>query len=282
MVFKLQHLMVFYLCTQQFLALYFRSWSNQLLNGLGLKHNNTGDELQILITQTDAVVFLVMKAVAGFDRGCLDHVSFVIFSNFLPMAISIDKEIPFLPFTVNATYMISSLIVMHLLKLKEPSIVQYSHSNEVENKHLAAGLAWGCYSTENVSNDFNIKFYCNCLEDIRSTGGVHDRSYKNSVYSIEPREPQKPKKYVIMEYATPLNNLYKMSKHREANFSDEDLECEIILFYKKLKSILDDDPNCIKHYKLILLSSASQKNIADVLYREINDEENFFNNNVNV
>ncbi|XP_012557789.1 stimulator of interferon genes protein 7 [Hydra vulgaris] len=238
-----------------------------------------------------------------------------------------DKKI--LSFTVYATYMICSSIVMHLLKLKEPSIIEYSHLNEVENKHLAAGLAWGyyfgylkeqlpklkilvdgavaphsmiegdnackylkpimyiiipkdCNCTENLANDYDIKFHRNCLEDIRSTGGVHDRSYKNSVYSIEPREPQRPKKYVIMEYATPLNNLFKMSKHREANFSDEDLEREVILFYKKLKSILDDDPNCINHYKLILLSSASQENIADVLYREINDEENFFNNNVNV
>ncbi|XP_065674941.1 stimulator of interferon genes protein-like [Hydra vulgaris] len=247
------------------------------------------------------------------------------FSVTLYQSILGDKKI--LSFTVYVTYMICSSIVMHLLKLKEPSIIEYSHLNEVENKHLAAGLAWGyyfgylkeqlpklkmlvdgavapnsmiegdnackylkpimyivipkdCNCTANLACSDDIKFHRNCLEDIRSTGGVQERSYKNSVYSIKPREPQKPQKYVIMEYATPLNNLYKMSKHREANFNDEDLEREVILFYKKLKSILNDDPNCKGRYKLILLSSASQNNIADVLYSEIIDEEKIFNNNV--
>ena len=209
---------------------------------------------------------------------------------------------------------------MHLLNLKQLSPVEYSHLNEIENKHLGVGLAWGyyfgylkeqlpklkslvegamihsviegnarkhlkpilyiiiprdCYCRESFEScDNRIKFQFNSLEDKRNVNGVHEQSFKSSVYSIEQidREP----KYIIMEYAKPIKNLYQMSRHLKAGLSNEDVEREVNLFYRKLKNILEGDFNCIGHYKLILINSTIRKNnLVDILYKSIEDDELF-------
>ena len=233
-----------------------------------------------------------------------------------------NSEKEFVSFTVYAVYAICSSFVVPLLNLKQLSPVEYSHLNEIENKHLAAGLAWGyyfgylkdqlpklkslvegavapysmiegvdardhlnpimyiiipkdCNCSESLEKcDNRIKFQYNSLEDKRTTGGVHERSYKNSVYSVKLNDSVETK-YIIMEYATPVRNLYSMAQHKKADLTEKDLEREVIMFYKKLKSILEDDPECHGHYKLILLSGTiSQKNnLVDILYRAIDDKE---------
>ncbi|XP_065674699.1 stimulator of interferon genes protein 1 isoform X3 [Hydra vulgaris] len=228
-----------------------------------------------------------------------------------------------LSLTIYATYAICSSIVMHLLKLKEPSLFENSYMNEIENKHLAAGLAWGfyfgylkdqlpkldgliknavspyfeiegndardylkpilyiiipkdCNCTKSFENcDDRIMFQHTSIEDRRSVGGVQERSYKNSVYSISDKLPNGDikKKYLLMEYATPIKNLYLMSKHAKTGLNDEDLKREVTLFYKKLKKILESDSLCSGLYKLILLGSttAQKNNLVDILNKEIDD-----------
>ena len=231
-----------------------------------------------------------------------------------------DKEI--FSFTMYVTNIVCSSFVMHLLNLKQLSLVEYSHLNETEDKHLAAGLAWGYYfgylkeqlpnlkslvekaiAPHSIIEGYDARDYlkpimyiiipkdCCCtdsfekcndkikfiinLEEKRNTGGINERSYKSSIYSIKPNghEP----KYIIMEYAKPVRNLFLMSLHTKNELKKEDLDHEVVLFYKKLKNILEDDIQCSGHYKLILLSSttAQKNNLANILYRSVIDDEIF-------
>ena len=98
-------------------------------------------------------------------------------------------------------------------------------------------------------------------------GGVLERVYKNTLYCIQLEG--KPPEYVIMEYATPLLTIHDMSRESDAALDKNDLNEQVVLFYRKLQAILKSDPKCRNQYQLVLVSDVHD-NLADVIYKELN------------
>ncbi|XP_066572457.1 stimulator of interferon genes protein isoform X2 [Amia ocellicauda] len=99
--------------------------------------------------------------------------------------------------------------------------------------------------------DNNIRFYENLPDTMIDRAGIRKRVFKHSIYSIYD-EAMRPH-YCVVEYATPLLTLYKMSQEASAGFSAEERLQQATLFFRTLQVILDDSLECRNHYRLILL-----------------------------
>lgn len=104
-------------------------------------------------------------------------------------------------------------------------------------------------------------------ELLYSRAGVRERPYKFTCYRIAA--VNNDIKYVLLEYATPCLSMYEMSQHEAASFHEEDLEIQIKEFVIKLKQILDSDPNCKDRYELILVGNDQRNQLADIIYRRV-------------
>jgi len=106
--------------------------------------------------------------------------------------------------------------------------------------------------------DPKIKFITRMPELKHLRGGVQERKYNNSLYKII-RNGENPT-YAMIEFATPLLNMYEMSQHSEKysgfRFTIEDREEQVNEFYNTLKRILEEDKNCEGKYELVLMGSA--------------------------
>lgn len=121
-----------------------------------------------------------------------------------------------------------------------------------------------CYCYDTFSDiDKRIQYKTSMPEIRKTRGGVQERVYKNTLYEVQVTPNGKPL-YVMMEYATPVLSMYDMCKHTKANFTEEDLSSQVQEFCKKLKEILDNDPNCVGKYELVL-TKAAHENLADII-----------------
>lgn len=57
----------------------------------------------------------------------------------------------------------------------------------------------------------------------------------------------------VVEFATPVLTLYKMSQERSAGFGESERRQQVLLFYKTLQDILEGSLECRNRYRLILL-----------------------------
>ena len=58
----------------------------------------------------------------------------------------------------------------------------------------------------------------------------------------------------VVEYATPLLTLYRMSQESSAGFGEPERRQQVLLFYRTLQDILEHSLECRNRYKLILLN----------------------------
>ncbi|XP_021415347.2 stimulator of interferon genes protein-like [Oncorhynchus mykiss] len=100
--------------------------------------------------------------------------------------------------------------------------------------------------------DTNIRFYDNLPNTEINRAGVRGRVYKHSVYSLLDENRQAH--HCVVEYATPLLTLYKMSQESSAGFGERDRREQVLLFYRTLQDILDRSLECRNRYRLILLN----------------------------
>ncbi|XP_074614000.1 stimulator of interferon genes protein 3-like [Acropora palmata] len=191
---------------------------------------------------------------------------------------------------------------------REPSMVEISRINERENKNVADGLAWGYYlahlkivlpkledqidkSEKYRGKIKSKKLYilvpknCNTFQRIqdadsrvKADGNLEPyeiyragtkRVYKHTVHSIQYTAEEEPC-YLVLEYATTLMTLYEMSKYTDSGLGSEQREEQVVLFYRKLKEILDECLDCRNKYELVPFSGEATK-IADVLTNKIRD-----------
>ncbi|XP_015753487.1 PREDICTED: stimulator of interferon genes protein-like isoform X2 [Acropora digitifera] len=189
---------------------------------------------------------------------------------------------------------------------REPSIVELSRINERENKNVADGLAWGYYLAhlkivlpkldEQIDKSEKYrgkikskKLYilvpknCDTFEKIQAAdsrvkvdGNLEPyeiyragtpRVYKHTVHSIQRTAEEEPC-YLVLEYATTLMTLHEMSMYANSGLSREQREEQVMLFYIKLKEILDKCLKCRNKYELVPFSGEPTK-IADVLMNTI-------------
>ncbi|XP_044173245.1 stimulator of interferon genes protein-like [Acropora millepora] len=189
---------------------------------------------------------------------------------------------------------------------REPSLAEVSRINERENKNVADGLAWGYYlaylkivlpkldqridnSEEYREKIKSKKLYILIPKDCYTFQKINDadsrvtaagdlepyviyragtkRVYNNTVQRIQYTGEAC---YLVLEYATTLTTLYEMRSATEAGMSREQKEEQVVLFYRKLKEILDENPECRNKYELVPFSGEHNQ-IADVLKKKISE-----------
>ena len=127
-----------------------------------------------------------------------------------------------------------------------------------------------CYCYDNFADvDSRITFIDSSATLEINRAGVQRRVYKNSIYKISLQANEVF--YCLMEYATPLQSLYDMGTHVNGGLTAENRDEQVVLFYKKLKEILDGDKECRGKYHMILTSDAGNQ-LADTVAREIKSE----------
>lgn len=62
-----------------------------------------------------------------------------------------------------------------------------------------------------------------------------------------------------MEYATPLQTLYLMSQDRDAGFGEKERKEQVLLFYRTLSQILENDLECRNRFRLVLINGELEK-----------------------
>ena len=157
--------------------------------------------------------------------------------------------------------------LLFLVGLREPSSVEVSQINEIENKNVADGLAWSyyfgylklvlprleeqigrstaymykitkkklfilipknCFTCNEINNaDKRIKSDGNLEPYERHRGGISRRRYQHTVHQIEMPRPGEDPHYLVLEYATPLMSLYNMSKHPECGLSGQERDEQV-------------------------------------------------------
>ncbi|XP_015428681.1 PREDICTED: stimulator of interferon genes protein [Dufourea novaeangliae] len=114
-------------------------------------------------------------------------------------------------------------------------------------------------------------------EEQRDRAGVKGRKYRNNVYKIYQngvRLNSKPL-YVVAEGATPLVTFYEVLKHNhtETNVYQKYNRDIIKSFYKKLKYLIDNDPECTDICELIYYNdyndNGTKVNVAQVIINRL-------------
>ena len=80
-----------------------------------------------------------------------------------------------------------------------------------------------------ASADPRVEFVANLPEMTRDSGGIKDRSYKNAVHKVEKLQPDGTveKYFFLVEYATTLETLYKMSENADYPFDREEQDYQV-------------------------------------------------------
>ncbi|XP_063043963.1 stimulator of interferon genes protein [Engraulis encrasicolus] len=104
-------------------------------------------------------------------------------------------------------------------------------------------------------DDNRVQFHANLPPMEMDRAGVRKRVFKNSVYSVKDANGQTH--YCILESATPLLTLHQMSEEGSAGFGASERRQQVLLFYRTLRAILEDSPDCRNRYRLILLDDTN-------------------------
>uniref|UniRef100_UPI0037E73EE0 stimulator of interferon genes protein n=1 Tax=Semicossyphus pulcher TaxID=241346 RepID=UPI0037E73EE0 len=122
--------------------------------------------------------------------------------------------------------------------------------------------------------DNNIVFYDNLPNTEIDRAGVRGRVYKHSVYRVKDEHGKAHE--CVLEYATPLLTLYKMSRESSAGFGERERRQQVLLFYRTLQDILEHSLECRNQYKLILLNDEHEDDphfLSKAILRHLQQQE---------
>ncbi|CAH3153427.1 unnamed protein product [Pocillopora meandrina] len=124
-----------------------------------------------------------------------------------------------------------------------------------------------CIYGKIASFDSRVKFVVDLPEMTRNSGGIEDRSYKNAVHMVEKLQPDGTveKYFFLVEYATALETLYKMSRNGDDSLTNDERDHQVVLFYQKLTELLENCKVCRGLYKLVPISGEDSNEISKVL-----------------
>lgn len=173
--------------------------------------------------------------------------------------------------------MLPSIDVMVSTAVKDDYCIGNSDlRDKLSSKKIFIVIPKDCYTYESFTDvDSRITFASSMPPQHRTRGGVQERVYKNTVWKIDFSEDDKS--YVMMEYATPCLSMYDMTKHKEAKFSQEDLEAQVKEFALKLELILESDAQCKGKYEIVLCGDVKSKNnkkLGDIILEYIEADQN--------
>ncbi|CAH3175090.1 unnamed protein product [Porites evermanni] len=191
--------------------------------------------------------------------------------------------------------------LLFLVGWRELSSVEVSMINERDNNTIGGCLAWSYYFdylklvlphlNEGIlqsvyrykiekrklfillpRNTINMLFSLTVAGNLESyeinRGGILKKPYKHTVHRIEMPRPdgEIDVYYLVLEYAFPLMSLFEMSQHVECGLSRRDRDEQMVMFFYKLREILDGCKDCSGKYELVPISGAREE-IADELVR---------------
>uniref|UniRef100_A0A4W5LXP1 Stimulator of interferon genes protein n=1 Tax=Hucho hucho TaxID=62062 RepID=A0A4W5LXP1_9TELE len=174
-----------------------------------------------------------------------------------------------------------------------PSEVEVSEICEERKMNVAHGLAWSFHLgylnlvlprmesrkllillplNANIAHkledkDTNIHFYDNLPNTEIDRAGVRGRVSTSTVSTAH---------HCVVEYATPLLTLYKMSQESSAGFGEGDRREQVLVFYKTLQDILDRSLECRNRYRLILLNDEHEDDphfLSKAILRNLDQQE---------
>lgn len=125
-----------------------------------------------------------------------------------------------------------------------------------------------CYIRGKIASfDSRVKFVVNLPEMTRDSGGIKDRSYKNAVHMVEKLQPDGTveKYFFLVEYATALETLYKMSRNGDDSLTNDERDHQVVLFFQKLTELLNNCKVCKGLYKLVPISGEDPNEISNFL-----------------
>ena len=117
-----------------------------------------------------------------------------------------------------------------LPKLEEQIAKSEQFRYEITMKKLFILLPKNCFTNDDIADaDDRVKWAGNLPECKINRGGIKARSYKHAVHRIEMPRPDGgvDKYHFVLEYATPLMNLYDMSKHADAPLSRQERDHQV-------------------------------------------------------
>ncbi|XP_075993987.1 stimulator of interferon genes protein-like isoform X2 [Genypterus blacodes] len=125
------------------------------------------------------------------------------------------------------------------------------------------------------NEDDNISFYDNLPNVEMDRAGVRGRVFKHSVYTILDEQREGGRECVV-EYATPLLTLHRMSQESSAGFGETERRQQVLLFYRTLRDILERSLECRNRYRLILLNDLHENEphfLSTVILRHLQQQE---------
>ncbi|KAF6739334.1 Stimulator of interferon genes protein [Oryzias melastigma] len=122
--------------------------------------------------------------------------------------------------------------------------------------------------------DERLQFYDNLPNYEMNMGGVQGRVYKHSVYKVLDENGWTHE--CVVEYATPVLTLYKMSHESTAGFGETERTQQVLLFYRTLQDILERSLECRNRYRLILLLNETEDDphfLSKSILKHLNQQE---------
>ena len=157
--------------------------------------------------------------------------------------------------------------IMEVINLSENEVDGLPVRDHINHHKLFIVIPKDCNCASNFAEvDRNIEFVSETHERIISRAGNQRRVYKNSIYKV--RSSANETFYCLMEYATPLLSMFEMQNDARCSFTREDRDNQVVLFYRRLKEILEKDERCRGKYHLVLTSNA-RTDLADIMAKEI-------------
>ena len=101
---------------------------------------------------------------------------------------------------------------------------------KITKKKLFILLPKNCFTNDDIEDaDERVKWAGNLPECKINRGGIKARSYKHAVHRIEMPRPDGgiDEYHFVLEYATPLMNLYDMSRHADAPLSRQERDHQV-------------------------------------------------------
>ena len=119
-----------------------------------------------------------------------------------------------------------------VLPILEERIGKSEYRYKIARKKLFILLPKNCYTYATITEaDERIKCAENLEEYTKDRGGIRKRSYKHTVHRIEMPRPDGgiDEYHVVLEYATPLMSLYKMSEYAKCGLRRQERDEQVCL-----------------------------------------------------
>ena len=156
--------------------------------------------------------------------------------------------------------------IMEVINLSENEVDGMPIRDHIEDHKLFIVIPKDCNCAGNFASvDPNIQFVSETHEKIISRAGNRRRVYKNSIYKVTSSKNETF--YCMMEYATPLLIMLDMERDPMCFLTREERDRQAVMFYTKLKGILEGDKYCRGKYHLVLASNTTD--LSDKMAKEI-------------